>query len=298
MLGARLDRSLTLGIFRALSAGQASRGKRLPVLMYHSISDDPENGVHPYYKVATTPERFAEHMRWLGELGYIGASLETALAGLADAANSRRRVAITFDDGFRDFYTAAWPELQRRGFTATMYLPTGCVSSPRKTFRGKECMTWDEVRELRARGIQFGSHTVNHPKLHGLPGNEIDRELGLSRECLQRELGDDAAAFAYPYAYPQEDRGFTDAFTNLLRKHGYRNCATTMVGRVAANDDLFRLKRLPANSCDDRALYVAKLAGAYDWLGAVQRAVRRVKSWKTGAKAAPLMPDLAGDRIA
>jgi hypothetical protein len=62
-----------------------------------------------------------------------------------------------------------------------------------------------------------------------------------------------------------------------LRELGYASCVTTVIGRMQAGDQPLRLKRLPANSCDDRALFMAKLDGAYDWLGSAQRSVRQLK---------------------
>jgi peptidoglycan/xylan/chitin deacetylase (PgdA/CDA1 family) len=282
MSAVRFDRYLTLSVFRTLCRGGSGGEKRVPILMYHSISDDREEGVEPYYRLATNPRRFAEQMQWLRDSGYRGVSLETALAMLATGESGARPLAvITFDDGFRDFYTTAWPIIQRHGFTATMYLPTAFITSQRKSFRGKECLTWNEVRELRAHGICFGSHTVNHPKLHELPWNAIENELKLSKACLEQELEEEIASFAYPYAFPQEDGHFTKMFTELLCAQGYRTGVTTVIGRAQAGDDLFCLRRLPANSCDDRALFVAKLNGAYDWLGPAQHAFRHFKRWTT-----------------
>jgi peptidoglycan/xylan/chitin deacetylase (PgdA/CDA1 family) len=251
--------------------------------MYHSVSDDAEKGIHPYYRVATHPQRFAEQMQWLCEFGWAGQSLEEALLVLAGGkSNGRRPVAITFDDGFRDFYTAAWPVLQRHRFTATMYLATGSIAASRQSFRGKECLTWSEVRELRAHGIRFGSHTITHPKLYELCAEEIAEELSGSKRRLRKELGEITVGFAYPYAFPQEDGDFVETFTDLLQQCGYRTCVTTVIGCACPSQAPLRLKRLPINSGDDRPLFLAKLSGAYDWLGSIQRASRQLKFWTAG----------------
>jgi peptidoglycan/xylan/chitin deacetylase (PgdA/CDA1 family) len=251
--------------------------------MYHSISDDVEQDVHPYYRVATTPNRFAEQMQWLVEGGWSGVSLEEALPLLVNGTgNGRHPVAITFDDGVRDFYTAAWPVLQRHQFTATMYLPTGFIAAQRQSFRGKECLTWSEVLELRADGIRFGSHTVNHPKLYELPVEQIAEELSCSKRRLEEELGEVTAGFAYPYAFPQEDNEFLKTLTELLQQCGYRTCVTTGIGCARPSQSPLRLKRLPINSGDDRPLFLAKLSGAYDWLSSIQRASRQLKFWTAG----------------
>lgn len=275
----RLDRVLTLCAHRILPRSKEC----LPILMYHSISGDEETSVHPYYRVATSPSRFDEQMRWLADGGWRGLSLEEALPMFLNGqCDSPCPVALTFDDGFRDFYTAAWPVLQRHKFTATMYLPTAFVATPRKSFRGKECLTWNEVRKLRAHGIRFGSHTANHPKLYELPAKEIAEELSCSKQRIEQELGETAAGFAYPYAFPQEDNEFLKTLTELLQQCGYRTCVTTVIGCARPSLAPLRLKRLPVNSGDDRPLFLAKLGGAYDWLGSIQRASRQLKFWAAG----------------
>jgi peptidoglycan/xylan/chitin deacetylase (PgdA/CDA1 family) len=277
----RFDRYVTLSVFQPLNkVGFGGAEKCVPILMYHSVSEDAEEGVEPYYRLATHPKRFAEQMQWLHNAGFRGVSLEEAVAALdAGKPEAKSMVAITFDDGFRDFYTAAWPALQKHGFTATMYLPTAFISQKRATFLNRDCMTWNEVRQLRSKGIRFGSHTVNHPKLHESSWDVIRGELSGSKNTIERELNEEISGFAYPYAFPQEDQRFTGTFAKLLREEGYKNCVTTVVGRFRAGDDRLRLKRLPANSCDDEALFTAKLNGAYDWLGSAQRAVRQLKLW-------------------
>jgi peptidoglycan/xylan/chitin deacetylase (PgdA/CDA1 family) len=282
----RFDRLVSLYLSRPLRrAGWVRPGAWLPILMYHSVSSDLEEGVGPYYRLVTSPQRFAEQMQWLADLGYVGLALEDALAMLVNGKlNGSRPVVITSDDGFRDFRVAAWPVLRRHGFTATVYLPTGFVSRERKLFRGRECLTWDEVRELRRNGIRFGSHTVNHPKLYGMSWSEIESEVRISKERIQQELQEEVTSFAYPYAFPQEDRRFSERLGGVLREAGFRHCVTTMIGRAQIDDDPFFLKRLPANSCDDKALFAAKLDGAYDWLRFVQRGSRLLKRGRSRGK--------------
>jgi hypothetical protein len=65
----RADRLLSLYFFRHFAKGHPRKGFRLPILMYHSVSDDPETG-HPYYWINTSPKRFAEQMRFLAENNY------------------------------------------------------------------------------------------------------------------------------------------------------------------------------------------------------------------------------------
>ena len=282
----RLDRFITLNVVRPLRSvvpSLKSSGSSLPILMYHSISDRDESGVRDYFKVCTSPERFRLQMKTLKENGWTGVDLESALARLnEDPTNKARLVAITFDDGFYDFYTEAMPVLKEHGSGATMYLPTDFIQDERRSFKGIDCMTWSEVRKCQPMGIRFGSHTRSHPKLYDLPWPEIELELQNSREELENQLGQPALGFAYPYAYPEADRAFCGRFLEVLTGTGYRSCVTTIAGRVAREDDAYSLRRLPMNGTDDANLLLAKLDGAYDWMEPAQRTFKAFKQLLPG----------------
>lgn len=258
---------MSLYAFRPLmEMNVVSRKRALPILMYHSVSDDLEPGASPYYKTSTSPVLFAQQLRWLREEGFRSVGLDEGLRLARQGGLEQEKVVvITFDDGFRDFGDSAFPVLQTHGFTATVFLPTAFIGQSRRTFKNRECLTWKEVRELRAQGIQFGSHTVNHPVLYETSWGQIKEELSLSKKNLEQELGETITSFAYPFAFPQQDQRFTGTFKQLLRDEGYLCCLTTMVGRIQTGDDWFNLKRLPVNNCDDQPLFLAKLNGAYDW---------------------------------
>jgi glycosyltransferase involved in cell wall biosynthesis len=145
-------------------------------------------------------------------------------------------------------------------------------------FKERQCLTWDEVRRLHAGGISFGSHTVTHPVLHRLSWSDIRRELRDSRAELEAALDVAVTAFAYPYAFPQEDREFARRFRQELIDQGYSVAATTVIGRARPGGDLLCVPRLPVNESDDWRLLIGKLNGAYDWLGRVQLVSRRLKA--------------------
>jgi peptidoglycan/xylan/chitin deacetylase (PgdA/CDA1 family) len=276
----RLDRTVSLCVFRPLvGMNIVSIKNALPILMYHSISDGAEPDASPYYRTSTTPALFAQHMRWLSGEGFRSVGLEEGIRITQQAGLSRGKVVvITFDDGLRDFHDQAFPILREHGHTATVFLPTAFIGQDGRSFKDRECLTWKQVRGLRACGIRFGSHTVNHPVLYESSWVEIENQLAFSKEKLEQELGEKITSFAYPYAFPQQDRRFVDTFKKLLQEQGYQHSVTTMIGRVQSGDDLFSLKRLPVNNCDDKLLFLAKLEGAYDWLGHPQSWFKSARS--------------------
>ena len=309
----RVDRLITLGVVspirRALDRLPALGLRRslfdpgLPILMYHSVSDDPESALSPYYRTVTSPRMFAVQMALLRAEGYRVVTLSEGLAMLADQAakaegpeqSAKGRphppasnpVVLTFDDGFRDFLINAFPILQRHGFSATVYLPTAFIGDDRsvlsnidrRTFKARECLTWSEVAELHQAGIEFGSHTVHHPRLVDLEWPEIENELRESKRAIEEHLGAATCAFAYPYAFPQAEKRFAKHFRDVLASSGYQSCVTTAIGRARVPVDPLCLPRLPMNGADDPALLEAKLTGAYDWLALPQAFTKTVHHW-------------------
>jgi peptidoglycan/xylan/chitin deacetylase (PgdA/CDA1 family) len=271
----RLDRFLTLTLFGPLAGLRHNKDLRIPILMYHSISNDSENGTHPYYRTCTSPEVFKSHMRFLQDYNYSVISLSDAINLLNDTAEQPlaqsktdrvRYVVITFDDGFRDFYTHASPILQKYGFTATMFLTTSFISNHGKRFKEKPCLSWNEVRELHQKGISFGSHTITHPQLKILPREHVQREVKESKDIIENELGSAIESFSYPYAFPEEDNQFKLFLRDTLKSSGYQYGVSTILGIASRTQNQFFLRRIPANSYDDAALFKAKIKGAYDWL--------------------------------
>jgi peptidoglycan/xylan/chitin deacetylase (PgdA/CDA1 family) len=246
--------------------------------MYHSISDDDESNVHPYYRTKTSPAKFAAQVKFLRENGYKTCSLAAALQHVQLAAQAKL-VVITFDDGYRNFYHHAFPVLNQYGFGATVFLPTAYIGENPVSFKGTDCLTWAEIRELSRHGVAFGSHTVTHPQLHELSVAKIQEEIVISRRTIEDMLGYAVESFAYPYAFPQTDTEFKKMLGDLLRQAGYQNGVCTVVGRGNPRSEPLFLERLPVNSCDDAPLFEAKLAGAYDWIGKSQYIAKKGKSY-------------------
>jgi peptidoglycan/xylan/chitin deacetylase (PgdA/CDA1 family) len=275
----RMDRLTTLYVVDPLRRHAFASKASVSILMYHSIADEDEAGVQPYYRTATAPTIFAAQMESLRQDGFSVIGLGEAVRRSTEPEDAKNSVVITFDDGFRNFFTNAFPILDRFGFTATMFLPTAHIGESCLSFKGKGCLTWGEVRELQKHGISFGSHTVTHPQLYDCDAHSIKKEIVDSKQTIEQELGCTVQSFSYPYAFPEADANFKRRLREELSQAGYENGVCTTVGRPCPASDHFFLKRLPVNSDDDSRLFQAKLAGSYDWLAKPQYLVKMAKKW-------------------
>jgi len=124
---------------------------------------------------------------------------------LARIVEAPGAVALTFDDGFRNFREVAWPLLAKHRFPATVFVVSGYCGR-RNDWPGQtaglprlDLMSWSELRELTAHGIQLGAHSVHHPDLTKLPEPEVAAELDSCRTAIEQEIGAAVDSFAYPY---------------------------------------------------------------------------------------------------
>ncbi len=217
-------------------------------------------------------------MEYLHNEKYEVISLSEVQGVVNSSAGSRgKKIVITFDDGFADFESDAFPVLSKYGFTATVFLPTAYIGDSPRIFLNRYCLTWEQVRQLHKEKIGFGSHTVTHPKLDSLSVRELRREVAVSKQVLEEKLGYAVDSFAYPYAFPQSNVQFTGLLRNTLVDCGYRCGVCTAVGTVRGGTDPLFMGRIPVNDDDDIRFFSAKLSGAYDWVGSVQYAVKSVK---------------------
>src|SRR5271154_310778 len=154
----RIDRWATLYLSFPMSRiFRWGNSSQVPILMYHSVSDNLFGKSHPYYQINTAPRIFARQMKWLHEAGYKTLTLSQLQIAFENGDVPAQTVVITFDDGYEDFYTDALPSLRRYDFTATVFLATGRIAETPTCIEGADYMTWREVREAHAAGIEFGS---------------------------------------------------------------------------------------------------------------------------------------------
>jgi peptidoglycan/xylan/chitin deacetylase (PgdA/CDA1 family) len=174
---------------------------RLPILMYHRVAPDGPSEMKRY---RVTPDVFEEQLCYLRDAGYYSVRLEDWHAAMETKRPiPGRAVIITFDDGYSDFLTYAWPLLKRYGFSASVFLVAGeigGVNSWDLVFGERvPLLDWKEIALLQEEGVEFGSHSMTHRPLTALSPEEIVREGARSKAILERNLSMRIQTFAYPY---------------------------------------------------------------------------------------------------
>jgi peptidoglycan/xylan/chitin deacetylase (PgdA/CDA1 family) len=235
---------------------QAVVTDRLPILMYHRVA--PAGSV-TMTRYRVSPEAFEEQLCYLRDAGYYSLRLEEwAAAAEAKKPLVGRAVLITFDDGYLDFQTYAWPLLRRYGFTATVFLVTDAIgqSNAWDWVHGEEIplLEWQDVGRLQSEGVEFGSHSASHRALTTLSPADVVREGARSRAVLERQLGVPIKAFAFPY-------GDTDQVVrHLIGACGYIFGLSCRSGLSRFEDSLLALPRIEVTGFDRFEEFIAKLS--------------------------------------
>ena len=263
----RLDRLITLYLGSPLTRLFArTDDHHIPILAYHSISENLFGYSHPYYQINTSPKVFTDQMKWLRNAGYRSLDLHDLPTAFESGQDLSKCFVLTFDDGYRDILTEGWSVMQQCGFSATVFLTTDRIQTPSRRVEGADYLTWQDVRELHAQGMSFGSHTVSHADLRSLEPEETDYELGYSKEVIEQMIGAQVRLFSYPFPFPEEDRNFARYLFDALENHGFEQGVSTIIGRATRTSNRYFLPRLPVNSWDDIPLFRAKIEGGYNWM--------------------------------
>ena len=245
------------------------------ILTYHSISD----GGSP---LQVAPSLFAEQMQWLHDNVRV-APLDEVVSALTERRPlPERTVALTFDDGFSDFYSSAAPVLRRLTLPATIFVLTGLCGKTNE-WAGQDAgwinqhglMNWQQVAELAAQGFQFGAHSIGHPKLPEVSAEEAKGEITGSKAELQQRTGQAIDFFAYPF-------GRWSPAVRAVVKQYYRGACSTGAGVVQADADPFALPRVDVHYLRRPAWFRALFTARFMIYLAGRRFVRRLRRQPEG----------------
>ncbi len=201
--------------------------KIVKILCYHGILDEPWGIQNLFVKRAD----FEAQMKYLSENGYT----PLFASEIANASNYSKPIIITFDDGYRDVYTNAFPVLKRYNMKANVYMISGWIG-------GSVYMTADMTKEMSDSPlIEIGSHTVSHKSLATLSNTDIEYELSESKKTLEAMTGKPIDVIAYPTG------SFDSRVIDISSKY-YKYALSTINGvEYPGNLNRYTLKRMYVN---------------------------------------------------
>ncbi|NMB58147.1 MAG: polysaccharide deacetylase family protein [Chloroflexi bacterium] len=321
-----------LNHFRVFDVLRSINYNNLTVLNYHRVSD-PHDPCCDTFKpnISATPEMFDRQLAYIKKSFNIVTAGEIAACAHGTSTLPPRSALITFDDGYADNYTRAYPLLKKHGLGALIFITTDFVGKSKPSFwdvaayafthtkktsavlplTGETCwsdeaekqaemtrwietlktvpeeekqryagqlpaalevemddcafnhifMTWDQVREMAANGIEFGSHTLTHPILTRISIEQARHELVESRRLIEQELGKPVETLAYPNG-GQAD--FNPEVIAVAREAGYKLAFTLMPGSNFFRQlraDPYTIRRVFLSHGDSFPRFVAKVNG-------------------------------------
>jgi len=212
----------------------------IPILLYHSVSDQASNLYKPW---AISSQVFESHIAYLYNQGFQPMTVDAIAQALCSKGVGipERPVAITFDDGMADFLIHAMPILRKYHFPSTLFITTayvGYTSSwlARKDERLLPMLSWDEIASLD--GVCLGAHSHTHPQLDIIPLSQARDEIGFSKRLLEQQLGFPINTFAFPHGY------HTQKLKELVKEEGYTSACIVEHTMATAATDVYAIPRI------------------------------------------------------
>lgn len=205
----------------------------IPILMYHYVEFVKDQGDTIRKSLNIIPPIFESQVKTLKDANYTFLTM----SDLANIINEKtdppqKGVILTFDDGYRDFYTDVFPILKKYQVKATTYVVNNFLNLPNN-------LTMAQLKEIAGSGlIEIGAHTLNHTYLEGLPVERVRFEVEESKKELEKLLNQKVVSFAYPYGV------FDEKTIEVVIKAGFETAVTTALGKYSSQTNKFFLDRI------------------------------------------------------
>ncbi|MGH3651227.1 MAG: polysaccharide deacetylase family protein [Acidimicrobiia bacterium] len=219
------------------------RGPR--ILIYHQV------GAGLGRQMEVTTEAFSWQLEWLAQNREV-VSLDTAIERWHEP-DADRLAVLTFDDGYRDTYTTAFPLMAERRVPFTLYLSTEMIESGSNE-GGAEPLQWQQIEAMVDSGlVTVGSHTHTHRDLRLASEDETLWEVESADSIIEERLGVRTRHFAYPWGYWGES-------AHKVVRQRYES-AVLGAPTSRSSFDPHRIHRYPIQLSDGTAWFGARLGG-------------------------------------
>lgn len=191
----------------------------VPILIYHYVEYVQDTNDTMRINLNTTPYILEQEIITLKNAGYTfmtNSELNDVLNGLRHLPT--KPILLTFDDGYNDFYTDAYPILKKYHVKATQYAVPGFLDTP-------NYMSTHQLQEIAKDGlVEIADHTVHHMWLKGSDKTTVINEITQGKKMLEKLTHKPVVSFAYPYG------AFDQQAIDAVKKAGFTSAMSTILG--------------------------------------------------------------------
>ena len=235
--------------------------KEVPILMYHRlIKNADEKKIHTIY---LDINEFEKQLKYLKDNSYITITFKDLCKIPKEERKNKKYIILTFDDGYKDNYDLLFPLLKKYNMKAVIYMVSDekynkwdVEASGEKRF---DLMSKNEMLEMYKSGlVEFGGHTLHHPKLDTLTEEEQRYEIEENKIYLEKILGEKLYSFAYPYGI------FDETSKKIAKELGFNYRIATDSRKFYIEDDLYQVRRIGIFSDITMSKFKRRVKGNYN----------------------------------
>ncbi len=225
------------------------RALRVPILIYHYISDPPMGADRFRLDLSVRPSMFEAHLQFLRQAGYQTVSLSDLIFYLTQGQPlPPRSIVLTFDDGYRDAYEEAFPRLLRYGFRGTFFILTGRADEGDPRY-----LSWEQIRRMSEAGMDIQLHGREHIPLNGRDEAFLFYHVIGGKQSIEAHTGRPVRFFAYPSS------NYDQNLIRFLERYRFWGAVTTAYGADERLENRFRWPRIRIRGTDDVGKLMEKL---------------------------------------
>ncbi|MDP8263818.1 MAG: polysaccharide deacetylase family protein [Candidatus Ancaeobacter aquaticus] len=232
------------------------------ILRYHSVGD---KRVH---ETNIQTHIFEEHLKYLQD-NYTIISIDEGCKTLSDnTILINHSVSITFDDGYMDNYTCAYPVLQKYSVPATIFIISDYIGTEdilhhdiKDIRENNYLMNWNQIKSMDPTIISIGSHTSSHCRLSTCTDTIFNEEILKSKQTIENKLKRKTVFISYPFGTKSD---FNNKWPKFLQKAGFKAGFMAQYGWNTNRSNTYTLRRIGVESSDTLFTLRAKLNGALD----------------------------------
>lgn len=202
-----------------------------PTLMYHHVQSAESAKARNQVALTVRTPDFRAQMQYLKDKSYNVISMQDLSNFFEQGIKpSSKSVLLTFDDGYDDFYTDAYPILREFNYPATVFIPTGLMNNTGYLY-------WDKISEMANGRILFANHTWSHKNV-AAKQDVLKMEISTADVQLNEKGLNVPKVFAYPY-------GLESALAiSFLQGLDYKMAFTTRHGGTLCKKQILDLPRI------------------------------------------------------